>query len=223
MRVMLIAILAALAVSGCGTNGSQGPAMNFPVTPTVTGPGPDYEIGPRDTLSITVFQVPDLTVKEAKVDASGLLALPLIGSVTAAGKTTVQLADEIAAKLKAGYLQSPQVSVIVLEAIGQKVTVDGAVTEPGVFELKGRTTLLQAVAMAKGPGRDANLRRVAVFRVADGQRTAAVFDLSAIRDGRADDPQILANDVIVVDSSALKGVMREIISALPGLAVFRSY
>lgn len=225
MRVALIVASVSLAVAGCATNAAPPSSVRSPVigTPIPATASADYRIGPLDTLSITVFQVPDLTLKEARVDASGQLALPLIGSVTAAGKTTSELSGEIAGKLRAGFLQSPQVSVIVNDSVSQKVTVDGAVAEPGVFELKGRTTLMQAVAMARGPSKDANLKHVAVFRNVGDQRTVAVFDLASIRAGRAADPDIYGSDVVVVESSALKGVFREILSAIPALAIFRPY
>lgn len=194
------------------------PATSAPQSQTA-----DYLIGPLDKLAITVFQVEDLTLKEAQVDASGRLALPLIGTLMVAGQTPTQLAEEIRRRLAAGYLQSPQVSVIILEAVSQKVTVDGAVTEPGVFELKGQTTLMQAVAMAKGPAKNANLKRVAVFRQVDGKRMAAMFDLAAIRSGKNDDPPIFGNDVVVVDSSAMKSFWREVVGALPAFGIFRPY
>lgn len=184
----------------------------------------DYRIGPLDKLNITVFQVKDLTLDEVQVDGSGRVFLPLIGVVMAAGKTTQELSTEIADRLRGQFLQSPQVAVWVAEAISQKVTVDGSVVEPGVYTMSGPTTLLQAVAMAKGPDlKYANLSRVAVFRTINGQRNAAVFDLKAIRAGRAADPVILGNDVVVVEGSAVKGMFREILSALPGLAIFRPY
>lgn len=194
-----------------------------PVASTPTAARAEYRIGPLDKLNITVFQVKDLTLEKVQVDASGRILLPLIGLVTASGLTTTELSEEIAAKLEASYLQSPQVSVVVAEAASQKVTVDGAVVEAGVFELRGRTTLLQAVAMAKGPARNANLKRVAVFREVDGQRVAAVFDLRAIRKGTAPDPEIYGDDVIVVDSSAMKGAWREVVGALPAFGIFRPY
>lgn len=225
VRTVAAAIAIALAMAGCAS-GSGSSALAAPLTTQGASPltvSTEYRIGPGDTLAITVFQVPDLTLKEAQVDANGRIALPLIGSVTAGGRTTAELATEIATKLEAGFLQSPQVSVIVSTAVSQKVTVDGAVTEPGVFTLKGRTTLMQVVAMAKGPKNTANLKRVAVFRNTEGERTAAVFDLSAIRSGKAEDPEIVGNDVVVVDSSALKGFWREVVAALPSLAIFRTY
>lgn len=194
-----------------------------PVPSNMSTAAAEYRIGPLDILDINVFQVKDLTLEKVQVDATGQILLPLIGKITAGGKTTAELSAEIASKLQEKYLQAPQVSVLVVEAASQKVTVDGAVVEAGVFELKGRTTLLQAVAMAKGPARNANLHRVVVFRQIDGRRNAALFDLGAIRKGQADDPEIRGDDVIVVDSSALKGFWREAIGALPAMAVFRPW
>lgn len=197
---------------------TSGSAAATPAAPT------EYRIGPLDKLSIVVFQVKDLTLEGVQVDGSGQMSLPLIGSVLAAGKTTQELSVEIADRLRGRFLQDPQVSIWVQEAVSQKVTVDGAVREPGVYTMSGPTTLLQAVAMAKGPdAKYANLTRVAIFRTINGQRNAAVFDLKAIRAGKAEDPEIRGNDVVVVESSALKGMFREILGALPGLAIFRPY
>lgn len=120
-------------------------------------------------------------------------------------------------------MHDPQVTVSVTESSSQKITVDGAVTEAGVFEMKGRTTLQQAVAMAKGATRTADLRNVAVFRTVDDQRTVAVFDLIAIRMGEAPDPVLMGDDIVVVDTSQMSVLLREALAALPGLAVFRSY
>ncbi len=231
-RTALILTLAMTPLTACAASepvstpmsGSYAPLGLTPSQSAARAVTPgDYRIGPLDKLNITVFRMEDLTIKEGQVDASGNIALPLVGTVVAGGRTTTELAEEIATRLRSGYLQSPQVSVIVAESMSQKVTVDGAVIEPGVFQLRGRTTLMQAVAMAKGPGRNANLRRVAVFRVIDGQRNAAVFDLAQIREGKAEDPEIIGSDVIVIDDSKFKGVMREVIGVLPAIAMFRPY
>jgi polysaccharide export outer membrane protein len=167
--------------------------------------------------------VPDLSFDELTVDTSGNLQMPLIGAVRAAGLTSGQLSADIAERLSAEYLRNPQVTVTVTEAASQKITVDGAVTKPGVYEMRGTTSLLQAVAMAEGPSRVADLTKVAVFRTIDGQRSVALFDLSAIRQGRAEDPRVLGDDIIVVDTSRMSVAMREIVAALPGLSVFRPF
>lgn len=182
----------------------------------------DYRIGATDLLKVTVFQVPDLSFDELRVDASGLIEMPLIGSVVAAGLTPSELSQELRDRLSERYLQNPRVTVTVSEAASQKVTIDGAVTKPGVYEMRGRTTLLQAIAMAEGPTRIADLESVAIFRRVNDQRMVAVFDLRAIRNGEADDPVVRGDDVVVVDTSRLNAVMRDVVSALPGLAIFRT-
>jgi polysaccharide biosynthesis/export protein len=182
----------------------------------------DYRIGPLDTLSITVFQVKDLTVDKMQVDASGQILLPLIGSVMAKGKTTTELSAEIARRLGEHYLQSPQVSVVVNEAVSQKISVEGAVNEAGVFELKGRTSLLEAVARAKGASRNANLHKVTIVRSVDGTPHAASFDLAAIGAGKARNPEVLANDVVIVDGSRIKSMWQGVVQVLPAL-IFLTY
>jgi polysaccharide export outer membrane protein len=223
------AILLCLAVAACaGTGVAQAPAalpaaqasLPIGITPAVA----EYRIAPLDKIDITVFQVKDLTVEDIQVDSSGRILLPLIGTVMASGRTATELADDVADLLRGRFLQSPQVSVRVREAANQRVTVDGAVVQPGVYQITTSTTLLQAVAMARGPDKDyANLKRVLVFRTIDGTRQAAVFNLQDIRSGKAADPAILANDVIVVDGSNVKGAWREVLRSLPGLAFFRPF
>lgn len=180
----------------------------------------DYRISAFDEINVTVFQVKDLSVEKVQVDASGRILFPLIGSVQAAGRTSSELSADIAAKLRERYMEAPQVSVTVAKSVTQKVTVEGSVNEAGVYELQGQTSLLQAVAMAKGPSRVASLPNVAIFRRVNGKRMAAVFDLKAIREGSMEDPQIQGDDIVVVGLDNVKGAFREVISALPAFAVF---
>lgn len=192
-------------------------------SPAETALQDQYRIGAGDELNVRVFQVADLSFDKIKVDTSGDLQMPLIGAVRAAGRTPVELAADIAGRLSSQYLRNPQVTVTVNEAASQKITVDGAVTKPGVYTMRGTTSLLQAVAMAEGPSRTADLTKVAVFRTIEGQRSVALFDLQAIRQGRLDDPRVLGDDVIVVDTSGMSVAMREIVGVLPALAIFRPY
>lgn len=227
MRALsLLSVLVAVLLAGCG-----GPRMNIgemtaaspvdleSVQAVATSPT-EYRIGVGDKLDVRVFQVADLSFEELVVDTSGNINMPLIGAVRGAGRTSGEMANDIAARLAARYLRDPQVTVAVKEAASQKITVDGAVTKPGVYEMRGSTSLLQAVAMAEGPTRVADLTKVAVFRNIDGRRSVAVFDLSAIRQGRASDPQVLGDDVVVVDTSRLSSALREVVGALPALAAF---
>jgi polysaccharide export outer membrane protein len=77
--------------------------------------------------------------------------------------------------------------------------------------------------MAKGTSDDANSHRVAIFRTIGGQRQAAAFDLTAIRRGQAEDPQIYPGDIVVVDGSSIKPVQRQVFQSLPLLAIFKPF
>jgi polysaccharide export outer membrane protein len=180
----------------------------------------DYKIGLFDKLSITVFGVKELALDSVQVDASGQIQLPLIGSVMAKGKTSRQLSSEIAASLNARYLRDAQVSVTVAASANEKVTVEGAVTDAGVFEIPGKMTLLQAVALAKGPTNRADLRHVAIFRTVEGRRNRLTYDLLAIQAGRNDDPEMLGNDVVVVSESTGLAAFREVVGDVGAFAIF---
>jgi polysaccharide export outer membrane protein len=194
--------------------------VDLQMSQEVATPTAEYRIGVGDKLSVRVFQVADLSFEELVVDTSGNINLPLIGAVRGAGRTAGEMSTDIASRLAARYLRDPQVTVTIMEAASQKITVDGAVTKPGVYEMRGSTSLLQAIAMAEGPTRVADLTKVAVFRSIDGRRSVAVFDLSAIRQGRSSDPQVLGDDVIVVDTSRLNSALREVVGALPAFSAF---
>jgi polysaccharide export outer membrane protein len=181
--------------------------------------GSDYKIAPLDKLGIKVFKMDDLS-GDYEVDLAGNISMPLIGQIQAANLTTAQLDDVLTQKLGAKYLEHPDVSVAIKSSTAHVVTVDGAVTEGGSFPVAGPISLIQAVAMAKGTTQEANPRRVAVFRTIGGKRQAAAFDLTAIRRGQSPDPEIYPGDIVVVDGSSIKETQREILQAIPLLAIF---
>lgn len=219
----LAAIGLALAIGGCAKPDASIP-VGTAAYEVVPAPAPasqprEYRIGALDTLSIAVFQEPDLTIPSLVVDTGGTISVPLIGNVRALGLTTTELAAAIAAKLDR-YLVRPQVTVSVVNAVSQKVTVDGSVEQPGVYAIQGRTTLIDALAMAKGTSRVAALDEVIVFREIEGRPAAARFNIKEIRMGRQPNPEILGNDTVVVGFSNIKGVYRDIVGSAALLSSF---
>ena len=213
----------ALALAGFGSSAVAADRVLASLPPPDVVMGGDvreYTIAPQDTLTISVFQVTDLN-RDVEVDGAGQIRLPLIGTLSVAGKTARAVSDEIAGKLRDGYVLSPDVSVTVKGSPSQRVTVEGAVIEPGVYPIVGRTTLLQVIAQAKGPDKIADEKHVAVFRTVKNRRAAAMFDLTAIRSGRADDPVIYGNDVVVVEQSGSRRLLEQVRSAIPLLGIFR--
>lgn len=180
----------------------------------------DYRIGPLDTLDVTVFQEPELSSKALQVDASGQIALPLVGIVEAKGKTASELSADIEKLFGAKYLKDPQVTVSVATSVSQRVSIQGEVTEPGVYQVTGPTTLLEVLSMAKGETDTAKLNEVVIFRNVKGQRMGAVFDVASIRRGQADDPALQGNDMVVVGYSAARRFWQNVVRAAPILGVF---
>jgi polysaccharide biosynthesis/export protein len=181
--------------------------------------GDDYKISALDVVEITVLNVPELT-RTVQVSTSGTVSLPLVKTIKASGRTTTQLEREIATKLEATYLQSPQVSVFVKEFNSQKITVDGAVVKPGIFPKNGNVSLLQAIALAEGLSTVADPKGVLVFRTVNNQRMAARFDLKQVRSGKINDPMLQAGDIVMVDESSSKTTLRDITSAMPLTGLF---
>ena len=200
------------------TSSQPSPRTSLPSAASQAGTA--YRLSPLDVVEISVFQVPDLT-KTVEINARGEIALPLIGTIQAGGRTTSELESEIATRLAKDYLQSPQVSVFVKEYRSQKVTVEGAVRNPGVYEIPGHSSLLQVLAMAQGLDRVGDPSGVIVFRNQEGQRMAAVFDVGAIRKGQQDDPMIMAGDTVVVDESQGRDMWRNIRESAGVAALFR--
>jgi polysaccharide biosynthesis/export protein len=180
----------------------------------------EYKIGPLDVLDISVFKVPELS-KNVRVAETGTVNLPLVGAIPVAGKTAQELERDLESKLGAKYLQSPQVTVYVKEHNSQRATVEGAVKRPGIYPIKGKTSLLQFIAMAEGLHESSDSTAV-VFREVNGQRSAGKFDIDAIRAGRANDPAIQQGDVIVVGTSAIRAAFQNILKILPAAGVFMS-
>ena len=174
----------------------------------------DYLIGPMDVLDISVYQVPDLT-KTVQVGDDGSINYPLLGEVPATGKTAHGLERELQRKLGAKFIRSPQVTVFVKESNSQRVTIEGSVKSSGVFPLKGRTTLMQVLAMSGGVDMDTDSGNVVIFRTINGTRSAARFDFDSIKAGNAVDPELKAGDVIVVDTSSTKLALSNVMKVLP--------
>ena len=167
-----------------------------------------------------MFQAPELS-KTVEVASNGTIDLPLLGETPVAGKSTYQLQRELNSRYGAKYLQNPQVTVSVKQFNSSRVTISGAVKNPGVFPYKGET-LLQFVTMAGGLAPEAN-SMVVVLRQSNGARSAAKFNVADIEAGRTNDPAMQAGDLIVADTSVVKkgfnAVLTPIMKVLP-LAAF---
>lgn len=218
-RISLFCLSVALAAASGGCAASRSPlvgseqvvvtgAQELPA-PSDSRPDGAFVLGPLDKVAISVVGLEDLT-QQIEIDASGRLTFPYAGTIVAKGLTPGELARGLENALREEHIRHPQVSVNLTETVSRTFTVDGEVEQPGRFPAVPDTTLMRAVATARGVTDLASTKHVVVFRSVGGQDMAALYDLSAIRQGRYRDPLIYPNDVIVVGSSRARRLFRDL-------------
>jgi polysaccharide biosynthesis/export protein len=172
---ILLGIVALVAVSRSAAAQDQGDGD--PSTRETTSSG--YVIGPADVLRIVVWKEPDLT-RDVTVRPDGMITVPLLGDVPAAGRAPNQVAESLAEALKR-YIESPQVVVIVSQATSARFYVLGRVTRSGEYPLTGGTTVLQGLALAGGFQEYAKMKDIVVVK---GDGTVVPFNFDRIADGK---------------------------------------
>ena len=170
---------------------------------------PDYKIGPNDLLEVEVFGVDELK-RTVRVNSTGHVSLPLIGTVPVAGLTSSDAQALIANEYGKDYLHAPQVSIFIKEFTSQRITVDGAVVRPGIYPLVGQITLLRALAMAGGGSQLSDLDQVVLFRLTpEGTSETQRHDVNKIRTGEAPDPVLQGDDILVVNRNSARVTLRD--------------
>lgn len=206
--------------------GMQQPGMPVPPASPLFSMGKEYKVGPNDLLDIEVLNLEN-GKRTVRVNAAGYITLPLVGTVGVAGLTQQEVEKQIAAIYGEKYLQDPQVSVFIKEFTTERITIDGAVSKPGIYPLVGQMTLLRALALAGGFGQIANTSQVKLFRQGEkGQRQVATFDVDRIRAGKDEDPAIRGDDLIVVQRDATRAllkdsILRDVIDSINPFSVLR--
>ena len=150
----------------------------------------DYRIGPKDLLDISVFGLDELT-KTVRVSEDGKISLPLVGEVEVEGITKTELEKKLGQLLEEKYLQNPQVTVFISEYQSKRVSVLGAVSNPGPYELLGRQTLLQIISQAGGITNESGKEIIVIREVEDGVSTSlkiSIEDLFLKGDARLNIP-----------------------------------
>jgi polysaccharide export outer membrane protein len=152
-------------------------------------------IGLGDVLRVFVWKEPDLTL-DVTVRSDGMITVPLLGDVQAAGRLPSQLAGSLVAELKR-FIESPRVTVTVSQASSARVYVVGQMMRPGEFPLLGRMTVLKALALAGGFREFAKLEGIVIVRE---DQTVIPFNYKRVADAKDVSQNVLlaAGDTIVV-------------------------
>jgi polysaccharide export outer membrane protein len=174
-----------------------------PVTPLAASGSKAHDnsfvIGNDDRLAINVWKEPDLT-RTIPVRSDGKISLPLAGELQAAGRTPLQLEQEISTKLMS-YITEPEVTVIVEQINSQKFNILGQVAKPGSYSLSVATTVLDAIAAAGGFRDFAKQKAIYILRQnASGVETRIAFNYKDVIRGKNPQQNIKLepHDTIVV-------------------------
>lgn len=163
----------------------------------------DYVINPGDILQITVWKEDGLD-REALVLPDGTVSFPLVGTLTASGKTVAQLEQMIKAKLTTD-IPDASVNVVVKNAAGNVVDVIGQVNKPGEINPGHRVSVMQALSMAGGLTPYAAESKIKVLRRVDGNEVSIEVPYDEIVRGKSLDKDIdlTPGDVVVVPEATL--------------------
>jgi polysaccharide biosynthesis/export protein len=158
----------------------------------------EFQLGPDDVIEVSVYQEKELG-GTVPVRPDGKISIPLIGEMPASGKTAIQLQQEITLKYSQ-FVAAPAVTVVVKEVNSPKVSVLGEVKNPGVYKIKERSTLLDAIAMAGGLTEYAKKDKITIIRVDPaGEQQRIKVNLDDYFKGRNTDPfYVLPYDKIYI-------------------------
>lgn len=197
--------MACLGAIGCSrvAMGDEATAMatrEMAITPSeVSTPAANYQLQPKDTVHIKVFQEDDLETT-ARIEKDGSIAFPLLGTAKIGGQTVQQATATMESLLKA-YLVRPLVSVDIVSYSKRTFTMLGEVNKPGVFPMPDETSVnvLEAIGMAGGYTKIANPSKITVKRMVDGREQLIKLDGKKIVK-QAGTPmfEVLPGDTIVV-------------------------
>ena len=205
--VLLLGVLTSLAVAqdaatpapSNATKPPQPAGADSTPKPTTSIRPDSYVIGAEDVIAIYVWKEPDMS-KTVPVRPDGMISLPLIGEIKAAGYTPVQLQDALAEAMKK-LISDPQVTVVVEKVGSLSFNVVGEINHAGYYPLTRRMTVLDAIAMAGGFKDFAKTKKVYVLRTAaNGTQERLPFNYNQVIKGQNQQQNIelQPRDTIVV-------------------------
>ena len=158
---------------------AQAPQGAVAAAPTRAAAGvavaPDYVIGADDVLSIMFWRDKDLSAPEVVVRPDGMVTLPLLNDVQAAGRTPEQLGNAIREAARK-YVEDPNPTVIVKEIKSRRVFITGRIEKPGPYPLNDKTTILQLIAMAGGLREYVDGKDISLMRSEQGKQSVYAFN-----------------------------------------------
>ncbi|HEX6813110.1 MAG TPA: polysaccharide biosynthesis/export family protein [Planctomycetota bacterium] len=225
----MCALKAALLIVLASCSSTPAP---FPIMHTVESPVPSPAPGPLllepgCQVEVKFFYTPELDNNQV-VRPDGKVSLPLVGDVDVAGRTSEAVRVDLLERY-AGRLVNPEINVIVRTWPNRRVWVNGEVKQPGVYEMTGKLSVLEAVMLAGGPDyREGDVSSVVVIRREGNQSHGYMVDLAPVLAGEASPPfDLRPLDVVFVPRTGVAEVnqwVRQYISnMMPQIELFWRY
>jgi len=196
-RVLVVALALLTTLFATQATAQQAPSQAKGKPQPVAGLE-DYRIGPEDVLAISVWKN-DAMSRVLPVRPDGMISLPLVDDVMAAGLTPMELRNVLAQKL-AEFVPSPAVTVVVNDVRSFKVSVIGEVIRPARYELRSRTSVLDVLALAGGFNQFAARTRIVVLRQDGDKKVRIPFNYNRVTSGSADEENLYLRpgDIVLV-------------------------
>ena len=183
VAALIVALIAGVAVaraadaSSPALSSSSGASVTRQLVPVPTVSS-TYTLSPYDVVDVSVYNEEDLHTR-AKLGADGTVLLPLIGTVSLAGKTVAEANELIRKRYAAGFVKDPHILVTVLDYRKSTFSILGQVARPGIYEIPEGThvSIVDAILLAGGFTRIADQNGVKVKRLVKGK--PAVFQVKA--------------------------------------------
>ena len=177
------------------------PSSSAAVAPVVGSIGSidpsTYRLAAQDSIQVTVYKEPSMS-GSFPIRPDGMISLPLIGDVVAAGTTPMQLAVNITGRL-GKFVQDPNVTVTVLSVQPKEIFLLGEIMRVGPVMIQPGMSLLQVISAAGGPTPYANAKRMYLLRTVNGKQTKIPFDYKkALKTGDMQGIQLIPGDTIVI-------------------------
>ena len=205
--VMMIAIFNCLGLAAQETAPLE---AQQPLTTETQPPAqPEIRIGSGDLLEIKIFGVPDLS-QEARVGTNGDISVNLVGPVNVAGSTTSEAQQKIASLMQErGFLNNPQVAVLVKEYATQGISVLGEVAKPGIYPLLGQRRLFDVISAAGGTTQRAG-RTITISHRADPENPVVVEMSTEPAKAAATNVEVLPGDTVLISRAGVVYVVGDV-------------
>lgn len=196
MLALLLALVPAKAQEKPEQKKNDSAGNGAPIKPVIEGQG--YVIGATDTITVSVWKEPELTLSLV-VRPDGMISIPLLGDVTAAGLTPMQLSMALTEKLRK-YVNEPQVTIIVNSINSRIIYLVGEVNRAGTYPMLPNMTVLMALSGAGGFSQFANTKKIYVLRFEGGVQKKFPFNYKEVIKGKRPEENIMLKpgDTIVV-------------------------